>query len=267
MRPFPLPGKDIRSKALVLQIDPDDDEAEQRARRKPERNAKRAIEDALQAQKESFINPARQADDAVDWFRQEFEQAMSELRFSDSLRDNVRDALFESTDLGIRIAVRQLDTVGIGFDWTIANEDARQWAQNWVGQLIANIDSTTIRMTRSAVANWIDDGRSLDALIEELAPIYGADRAELIASTEVTRAYAEGNFQAYSESGVVQRWEWRTAMDERVCPICGPLHGVQLTMGESFTGFVPDDIRIRDDISAPPAHPRCRCWVVPVIGD
>jgi hypothetical protein len=37
---------------------------------------------------------------------------------------------------------------------------------------------------------------------------------------------------------------WQTSNDERVCPICGPKHGKEITDGKF-----------------PPAHPRCRCWV------
>jgi hypothetical protein len=37
---------------------------------------------------------------------------------------------------------------------------------------------------------------------------------------------------------------WRTAADERVCPVCGPLDGMEW----------PSDVGPQ-----PPAHPNCRC--------
>jgi hypothetical protein len=82
----------------------------------------------------------------------------------------------------------------------------------------------------------------------------------MIAVTEVTRSYAEGNQIAWKESGVVEGKEWNTANDEIVarCPICWPLHGVVIPIGEEFDG----------GFDGPPAHPRCRCWITPVvIGD
>ena len=80
----------------------------------------------------------------------------------------------------------------------------------------------------------------------------------MIASTEVTRAYAEGTQAAYREAGVIERMQWRTARDEIVCPICGALHNVQAALGQPFVN--PQNGREY----FPPAHPRCRCWVVPV---
>ena len=95
----------------------------------------------------------------------------------------------------------------------------------------------------------------MPALIDSLAPAFGTQRASLIASTEVTRAFAEANRIAYDESGVVTAYQWQTAADERVCPICGPLHGKQAQKGQRFNGLFP------------PAHPNCRCWISPVVGD
>lgn len=47
---------------------------------------------------------------------------------------------------------------------------------------------------------------------------------------------------------------WMTQEDERVCPICGPMHGIVLRESEAMSRF--------------PAHPNCRCRLDPVaIGD
>jgi hypothetical protein len=73
------------------------------------------------------------------------------------------------------------------------------------------------------ITRWIDNGETLPQLIERLVPLFGEKRAELIAVTEVTRAFAEGNMVAWRESGVIQKRRWNTANDELVCPICGPL--------------------------------------------
>lgn len=51
---------------------------------------------------------------------------------------------------------------------------------------------------------------------------------------------------------LTQSWEWVTALDERVCPICAPLDG------KTFAN---------DDPQAPilPAHWNCRCTRIPVL--
>jgi SPP1 gp7 family putative phage head morphogenesis protein len=162
--------------------------------------------------------------------------------------------LQRSADLGVNVAIDQFDRIGFGFDWTLANQRAAEWASQYTGQLIADIDRTTQGRLRTAVSEWISNGDPLSKLRGELAPIFGDKRADLIASTEVTRAYSEANRIAYRESGVVDQIEWRTAADELVCPICGPLGGKRDTLDGDFGGA-----------GMPPAHPRCRCWIVPVV--
>lgn len=57
---------------------------------------------------------------------------------------------------------------------------------------------------------------------------------------------------------------WVTAPDERVCPVCAPLDSVAVKISDSFLvrgylGLVHHDMRLW----VPPAHPNCRCRVVP----
>ena len=240
----------LECKALILQLDPDDDEAEQAARMATERAATNSIADALATQLQfSFVEEPESAAAAV--------QAVD--RNAGTVTDALRRALIESVDLGVRIGVRQLESIGMGFDWTLANTAARDWANQYVGELIGRIEETTRNQVRQAVAAWVDNGEPLEALIRELEPTFGRARAELIASTEVTRAYAEGTQAAYREAGVVSRMRWRTATDELVCPVCGALNGVEAQIGEGFVN--PQNQRLY----TPPAHPRCRCWIVPVV--
>ena len=107
------------------------------------------------------------------------------------------------------------------------------------------------------MGNWVETGDPLDALIEALSPIFGPVRAEKIAQTETTRAYAEGSIQAYEASGVVEEIEWLTVGDAEAedCDICGPLDHKRVTIGEEFA----------PGITAPPGHVKCRCRIGAVI--
>jgi SPP1 gp7 family putative phage head morphogenesis protein len=49
-------------------------------------------------------------------------------------------------------------------------------------------------------------------------------RSRTIARTEITRASNEAEIQAYKQSGVVQKKEWYTALDERVSEMCQAMH-------------------------------------------
>lgn len=243
----------------------DSTDGELEKRLEQERKAQRAIARGLNTQKDRVINSLPDSgDDFARWAQQDLEDALSRGVSEAELQDALRRALIQSVDLGVAVAVAQFASIGYGFDWTLANDDARRWAEQHVGTLIRDIDRTTLERTRRAVAAWVENGEPLPRLVEELTPIFGPARAELIASTEVTRAYAEGNRQAYRASGVVTRWQWRTSEDERVCPICGPLADTVVQIDSDFSGFLPDNVR-RGAVTMPPAHPRCRCWVVPFV--
>jgi len=82
--------------------------------------------------------------------------------------------------------------------------------------------------------------------------MFGAVRAEMIATTEVTRAMSEAEHlykRELDERNAQTVERWLTSEDERVCDICGPLdHTLREVWGQQF----PD---------GPPAHINCRCRV------
>jgi hypothetical protein len=103
-----------------------------------------------------------------------------------------------------------------------------------------------------AVAAWQRmPGADRAELVAMIEPVVGAQRAETVAITAATEAAAAG-VRAYrdglrAEYGLEYVMVWETANDERVCPICGALHGKR---EDEWGG-----------LSGPPAHPRCRCGV------
>lgn len=250
MRPFWWAGQITRDtyKAMVLQLDPGDDEAEQHIRYVLERRVARALEDAMG---DILADITRRRPDTVEGAIQ---NVHDQFGTEEELYRALRHALTQSADLGVSAAVTQMESIGLGFDWTLANTAARDWAAQYSGTLIRDIERTTVEAVRQRVASWIDSRETLQQLADDLAPVFGRRRADMIAATEVTRAVAEGNRIAYRESGVVEQIEIRTSRDERVCPVCGPLHGTQhpLATGHPTLGF-------------PPYHVACRCWIVPVV--
>ena len=144
-------------------------------------------------------------------------------------------------------------------DWELANAAAERWARQYGYTLVRQITETTKQRIAAEVAEWTRNSESLSKLTERLmgdatTDAFSRRRAKLIATTEVTRVYAEGNMVAWRESGVIQQRKWQTGNDELVCPICGPLHNEVRGLDESFSV----------GIMQPPAHPNCRCWIVPV---
>jgi len=280
---IPDAAESVAAWKAVLQLDEDDDEAERRAREAIERAAAEELAAALERQRRALLPSNVTPTSATD--------VVGRVEAtSGTVRDALRRMLVQSADLGVSVAIAQFETIGFGFDWTLVNTDARDWANRYTGELITMINDTTRRQVQQAVVQWIENGDPLSALIRELAPTFGRDRAGLIASTEVTRAYAEANLLAYRQSGVVSQVQWMTSNDERVCPICAPLGG--LTFGDSRSEPASIDDQNRRGVLAslaggfihpggngaaarfaggnyriPPAHPRCRCWIVPVIDE
>lgn len=255
MRPFRLPGAITPDtlKAMLLRLDDDDDEAEQKVRmeleRRTARDLRRVFNDMLDTLfPEGFgewEDPNIAAQRVRDRFREEQE-----------LYDVLSRAIQDGADLGVSVSVNQLANIGYGFDYTLAHTQARAWAARYVGELISGITQTTVDGVRQATARWIESGEPLEALIQDLQPYFGRRRAELVAATEVTRSFSEGAQIAYRESGVVSDLEWQNSQDERVCPICGPRQGRRTPLHNPQI----DGIGI-------PAHPSCRCWWSPVVAE
>ncbi|RPI55954.1 MAG: hypothetical protein EHM56_04840, partial [Chloroflexi bacterium] len=111
-------------------------------------------------------------------------------------------------------------------DWDVFNDQAVAYLRQYRLGTLADVNRHTQERAVKLVDDWIQSGESFDVLTAKLAPLFGKERAERIAVTEVTRLYAEGNQIAWRASGLVSGNRWNTAVDEKVCAICRPLHGV-----------------------------------------
>jgi uncharacterized protein with gpF-like domain len=177
-------------------------------------------------------------------------------------------------------------------DWSVFNQSALRYLQDFRLATIPGITATTQQQVIQAIDDWVREGSHLDNLTNRLKIIFPPTRAEAIAVTEVTRIFAEGNVRLWGSTGVVQGKRWMTAVDERVCPFCAPLHGQIVELGGEF-GLTPEQMaesgamkamlgRNYDQAKAierantmlrnvgtsaknPPYHVRCRCWLQPVV--
>lgn len=161
-------------------------------------------------------------------------------------------------------AVEAMGMLGadVGVDFALVNTWAADFAKSYTYELVHDITQATMDVLREKVNSWVATGIPLDDMIKELAStgLYDDYRAFMIATTEITRAYGEGNLEAWELSGVVQQVQWMTANDEIVCPICGELDGQTADLGEeAFEGY-------EGNVSNPPAHVNCRCWLRPIWG-
>ena len=215
-----------------------------------------------------------------------------QLRLFDDLAPLIMRVLL----LGAAGGVMQLPPeLQVLINWDLVNDAAIGYLHQYQLNTVAGITRTTQRQAVKAIDEWMRSGAPLDVLKTTLGPIFGQPRADMVGITEVTRIFADGNRAAWKATGVVSGRKWQTAVDERVCPICRPLHNkitsldtewnvemadvaespaMRELLGDNWT---PEAASARADslarslgasgfTSVPqPAHPRCRCYSLPVV--
>ena len=114
-------------------------------------------------------------------------------------------------------------------------------------------DGLNVGATASTTARALLTDEKIGAAIRENVNVAINDsaRALMIATTEYSRAFNVSNVDNYGELGVEQV-EW-LALDP--CDLCADNDGVVVTLGEAFPS----------EDTEPPAHPNCRCTILPVV--
>lgn len=170
-----------------------------------------------------------------------------------ALEDELRRALLvELTAIAIEVALREAAEIGVEFDVAAVNAAALEWARTYTYDLVQGLVDTTRDVVARAIEQYLATPGMTEGELEALlGSAFGEVRARMIAITEVTRAYSMATNwyrEMLARMGIRMTRRWNTANDERVCPVCGPLHRqTEHVWGEDF----PD---------GPPAHVRCRCW-------
>jgi len=140
---------------------------------------------------------------------------------------------------------------------------AVNYASDSIGDLISGIDDTTRDVVRGVISRGLDDNMSLDDIITELSEstTFSAERAELIARTEIRSANSMGALEGYKvardEAGVQTKKLWSTAGDDDV--------DEDICAANEEEGPIDLDDAFQSGDMAPPGHPRCRCALVPIV--
>ncbi len=130
---------------------------------------------------------------------------------------------------------------------------AVQMAEERAGELIKSISETTRTAAKDAVAKTLADGgtiRDISNAIRSL-PELNDNRATLIARTEASYANGRATVQAYESRGISKK-QWLSSGEAD--DDCADLDGKIVDVGDTFS----------NGDMAPPAHPQCRCTLLPV---
>jgi SPP1 gp7 family putative phage head morphogenesis protein len=127
--------------------------------------------------------------------------------------------------------------------WT---NDGKNWSQRIWDNLALLQESLEEGLVECvAVGKKTSD---LKALLQDRFSV-SYTRADTLVRTELAHIQTEAAKQRYNDYGIEQVEIWADP-DERTCEICGKLHKKKYPVG----AHVPI-----------PAHPRCRCCIVPVV--
>lgn len=125
-----------------------------------------------------------------------------------------------------------------------------------------------LKLVDRTVENGILQGLTTEEIVRQIVPeVVNRGRPQLTIRrgtvlnairnrVEATIAQAIWSVATQSERQVwddeeVELWEWSAILDERTCPICTPLDGLQEENRDDFP-------------YEPPVHPNCRCRILPV---
>lgn len=126
----------------------------------------------------------------------------------------------------------------------------RDTVLEYSSDLTDKLYGATYDAVKAAVSDAAAHGKPVSAVIRDLKPLFGPERAKTVAVTETTRLMGAGS-QAIYRAQDVPYWEWMTVNDDLVCPICEDLDSTQFSQAEDFE----------------PAHVNCRCFPAPAEED
>jgi SPP1 gp7 family putative phage head morphogenesis protein len=119
---------------------------------------------------------------------------------------------------------------------------------------IKDLDQTGYDRVGTALADAIEQGLSDTRAAKLINDAIGSpSRALSIAITETNRAMSQGAISRY-KAAKLERMEWETSDP---CPTCAMNSGQVIEIGGTFNSGA----------QMPPAHPHCRCVLLPVIPD
>lgn len=143
--------------------------------------------------------------------------------------------------------------------------------EQWRAQFDVEMDDLLLSIRRAVGAGMLQN-ESMDAIAKRVRAAMGVEtdrrkgrlgsverkgyrsnfnRVQVMTRTVVNTVTNDGALRAYkANKDFLSGYQWLTAEDERVCPVCSPLDGKQFALKGRFR---------------PPIHPQCRCTIIPVV--
>jgi HK97 family phage portal protein len=140
------------------------------------------------------------------------------------------------------------------------------WLENYCGDQITNINSTTKDLIKKQLVDGQNNGESIPKLCDRISQYFDdmqGYRVERIARTEVIGASNNASLLGYKQSGVVEKKQWLTAIDERTREWHIEADGQTVGIDEKFI-VDGEELDCPGDAGGSPENVvNCRCTIVP----
>lgn len=203
------------------------------------------------------------------------EKSIESLLFD--LKESVKNFVDKLTPISVALAVetgpKALEIAGSDADFLITDNLKAALAAS-IQRMAHNFNTDTMNALVKTLTEGIAQGESLNKLAGRVNSVYTEARgfrAIRIAQTETIKASNLTTIEAYKQTGYVTSKRWFANPGH--CSICAGLDGTEVgltvnfaNVGETLTGADGESSQevTYEDIAGPPAHPNCRCTVVPV---
>lgn len=181
-------------------------------------------------------------------------------------RDGLTQRLEEAADAEVAFQAGALSrAVGITFtgipDAAVLEALSSPLGPSWVTRLSTDLYEATSSL-QGVLGRALAQGASMPEVARQIRTATGLvetyrGRMIAIARTEIQRVSNDVAIAGYeANADVLSGVQWLSTLDSRTCPVCAPKHG---TVYPLVAGRVTRLDR------RPPLHPRCRCFLAPVV--
>lgn len=165
------------------------------------------------------------------------------------------------------IGAQALEDVASDVTFDVNEPSVARFLEKRAQRFAREVNETTWDELKQSLTEGLDNGESLDSLIDRVEAVMGArirSSGEVIARTEINGAANGGTLNAWKQSEVVTAKEWLAALDGRTRDSHVNAHGQRVGIDEEFRvgeghGPHPGAIGLaEEDI-------QCRCSMIPVL--